>query len=86
MTAHSNGRHFGAGGDERLLEQVHAGCASGTHDEAGGEGAVADGERCEAHEFSSVGTMRWVCMAYTPTQYVERIFFFWRGISHPERQ
>ncbi len=49
VTAHGNGRHFGAGGDERLLEQVHAGCASGTHDEAGCEGAVADGERCEAH-------------------------------------
>ena len=58
VTAHGNGRHFGAGGDERLLEQVHAGCASGTHDKAGCEGAVADGERCEAHEFSSVGTSR----------------------------
>ena len=58
VTAHSNGRHFGAGSNERLLEQVHAGCASRAHDEAGSEGAVTDGERCEAHEFSSVGTSR----------------------------
>ena len=76
MTAHGNGRHLSAGGDKRLLEQVHAGGASGAHDEAGAESTVANGERCKAHEFSSMGTVQWVCMAYTPTQYVERIFFF----------
>ena len=58
VTAHGNGRHFGAGRNQRLLEQVHAGCASGAHDKAGVESAVADGEWCEAHEFSSVGTSR----------------------------